>query len=118
MSVLRDPFARVQRIHDRSEPVDLIDDDSWSTPKPKFVTDEQVEQFIADLVTANGYHDGVQFNPMYGSLYLAVARQWIRNKEAVGEIVGPVFWAWAKAAAHNVEFGKPIALPSLALQAG
>lgn len=111
-------LAAAQRAYDRMEPVDRIDDDDWIAPKPQFVTDEQIEQFIVDVAAAGGYDDGLRFNPLTGSLYLAVARQWVRNKEAVGEIIGPVFWSWAKSATYNVEFGKPIALPSLVVQAG
>jgi hypothetical protein len=32
------------------------------------------------------------------ALHMAVAQQWVRNKEAVGQIIGPTFWQWAKAA--------------------
>lgn len=70
------------------------------------VTESQIEKFIVDLVTAPNrdifLENTVGALPRAASnelaIHVAIARQWVKNKEAVGDIVGPAFWTWAKQA--------------------
>lgn len=80
--------------------------------RPRFstvsVTDSEVEQFIADLDAATNkdifLENTIGALPHSASnefsLHIAVAHQWVRNKEAVGELIGPTFWHWAKNATY------------------
>jgi hypothetical protein len=114
-------LAEAQRIHDSRLPSDketyFRDDELRSEvedllrePRPRAryitVTDDQIEQFIAALVAAPDkdifLENTIGALPRAASnelaLHMAVAQQWVRNKEAVGQIIGPTFWQWAKAA--------------------
>lgn len=65
---------------------------------------QEVEKFIADMVAAPDpdlfLENTIGAFPRVTShelgMHMAIARQWVANKEAVGEIIGPVFWAWAR----------------------
>lgn len=103
---VRIPDAAFAKL-DRSEPADNSLED-WTPLARRTVTDSDVEQFIIDLAANNGYPDALGMYCQAGDLYSAVARQWVQNKEAVGTIIGPAFWQWAKSAANVAEFGKPI----------
>jgi hypothetical protein len=81
-------------------------DADWSPVFREDVTDADVEQFIAALGVSGAYEDELGAPKTAPSLFKAVARQWILDKEAVGEIIGPVFWNWARAAARLAKFGK------------
>lgn len=108
-------LATEQRKHDRQEPGDcaiyfradeLEFDKEIHTPRftSTQATEEQTERFIAELVASPDRDFFLEKNagtfPRSASnefeLHLSVAEQWIKNKEAVGELVGPVFFRWAK----------------------
>lgn len=113
MNTLRDPFPRAQRSYDRMEPREVIAEDWPTSALRKVVTDTQVEQFIETLATEGVMYDELGFPKNAGSIYIAVAQQWVRDKEKVGELIGPTFWQWAKSAAQLAEYGKPDVMPSL-----
>jgi hypothetical protein len=67
------------------------------------VTDADIENFIALLVASKNIdaflEDEVGMTPNANrdyALYIAVARQWVKDINQVGNIIGPVFWQWAK----------------------
>lgn len=112
-------LAAAQRKYDREEPQDTAsffrkDEIEFDKEihRPRFstvsVTDSEVEQFIADLDAASNkdifLENTIGALPHSASnefsLHIAVAHQWVRNKEAVGETIGPVFWQWAKNATY------------------
>lgn len=121
-TLTENPAATAQRRHDRALPRDAAsyfrDDelkfevqDMLKEPVARNgsrynITDIQVEKFIVDLVAAPNrdifLENYVGALPRASSeefqLHVAVARQWVKNPEAVGEIVGPAFFAWAKKA--------------------
>lgn len=87
-----------------TDAADQLED--WPVTTPTLVTDEEIERFIADLDASGMYDDELGCPKTAPSLFKAVARQWVLDKEAVGEIIGPSFWAWARAAARLAKFGK------------
>ena len=95
-----------QRNYDRELPVEVASE-LWEAFAQRVVTDDQVEQFIANLADSGSYEDDLGMYRTAGDLYTAVARQWVHDKEAVGSTIGPAFWQWAKSTAHIAEFGKP-----------
>lgn len=90
---------RAERNYDRMEAVEIITDD-WTPIVRKEITDSQIETFIAEVASSGYAEDNLgAFKPV-GGIYHAIARQWVKDKSAVGEIVGPAFWEWAKACAY------------------
>jgi hypothetical protein len=100
-------LAREQRKYDRPV-LDCVHVSGVEFDKelhlPRFtaasLTDTDVEQFIAELVAAPNMT--IFFENRLGLmacdywLEIAVARQWVADKEAVGSTIGPVFWRWAR----------------------
>lgn len=105
-------LALAQRQYDRMEPVAVVAEE-WTPLARRTVTDSDVEQFIAVIAEEGTYPDCLGMHRNAGSVYAAIAHQWVKDKEAVGQIIGPAFWQWAKSAAHVAEFGKPIQLAEL-----
>ncbi|MGB7194064.1 MAG: hypothetical protein WBD81_11455 [Collimonas pratensis] len=64
------------------------------------MSDSDVENFIVQLVTATNrevfLENSIGAIARDHALHIAVARQWVADKEAIGSIIGPAFWAWAK----------------------
>lgn len=113
-------FNQAQRQYDRELPTDsaayfradelAAHKETYREPQQRArviaPTNEQVEQFIADLVAAAdkdiflenkvGTHARAASNEL--ALHMAVADQWVHDKEAVGSTIGRVFWVWAKQA--------------------
>jgi hypothetical protein len=111
-------LEQAQRIHDARLPQetaeyfrkDELEDarDMYREPVrrgfPPAVSDEQIEQFIVELVASPNkdlfLENRCGFLPRSASneceLHIAVARQWVKDKAAVGETIGPVFWRWAR----------------------
>lgn len=108
-------LAEAQRKHDRRTPEDMtpflradeieFDKEQHTSRFPTtYAADQQVERFIAELVAAPNkdlfLENNVGAFPRSATnefaLQIAVARQWVENPEAVGALVGPVFWQWAK----------------------
>lgn len=106
-------LAQAERDFDRRLPAEgyLVDTSEYDAerdyrPRVAFITDADVEKFIADLVAAPdknlfleetvGTLPGADFN-----LHIAVAKQWVKDVKAhgcanVGDLIGPAFWKWAK----------------------
>lgn len=108
-------LATEQSKYDRQEPGDAaiffrkdeieFDKETHTSRFPTtYAADQQVERFIAELVAAPNkdlfLENNVGAFPRSATnefaLQIAVARQWVENPEAVGALVGPVFWQWAK----------------------
>jgi hypothetical protein len=92
-------FARAERNFDRQEPQDIAVED-WSPVPTRVLTDEAIERFIRDVAESGCYEDEFGNPRVAGSLYHAVARQWVMDSEAMGTTISNVFWQWAKAAAY------------------
>lgn len=107
--------AKAEHLYDRRTPEDMgaflrpdeieFNKEQHTSRFPTtYAADQQVERFIAELVAAPNKDLFLEKNagtfPRSASnefeLHLSVAEQWIKNKEAVGELVGPVFFRWAK----------------------
>lgn len=108
-------LATEQRKYDRQEPGDTaiffrkdeieFNKELHTSRFPTtYAADQQVERFIAELVAAPNkdlfLENNVGAFPRSATnefaLQIAVARQWVESPEAVGALVGPVFWQWAK----------------------
>lgn len=105
------PSAAFRDAHDaHAQLCDAADatemDLDWTPVLPQQVTDDEVEQFIADLAASGMYDDELGCPKSAPSVHRAVARQWVEDKDFVGEIIGPEFWRWAKAAAQLALRGK------------
>lgn len=89
----------IDKPEDRSE-------EEWPVKQPYFITDENVERFIADVASSGYVEDAIGMFNRVDSLRHAVAVQWVMNKEMIGSIIGRAFWQWAKSAATACEYGK------------
>jgi hypothetical protein len=92
-------FARAERNFDRQEPQDIAVED-WSPVPTREVTSEAIENFIRDIAENGSYYDQFGMPRLAGGLYVAVASEWVRDRESLGETISNSFWQWAKAAAY------------------
>ncbi len=102
-----DGLAKAQRHYDRPI-LDIVHVSEVDFDKeihlPRFtassVTDTDIERFIADLVAAPNkdifLENALGLSARDCALHIAVARQWVADKEAVGSTIGRVFWTWAR----------------------
>lgn len=86
------------------EPDPVVAED-WEPIVRDPFTEAQVEAWIADFAES-GYIEQECGNKqnLNGKPLHAIARQWIADKDKVGEIIGPSFFKWAKACAYIARF--------------
>lgn len=87
-------IASAQRIYDSEAPKGQEWEEWISTVSRPAVTDDQVDQFIAEFGERGFYLDELG-NRKTEELYCAVAKQYSRS--SAGSEVGPVLFKWAKA---------------------
>jgi hypothetical protein len=76
---------------------------TWTPMVRPAVTDDQVEAWIVGFGLTSEVEDEFGgWKDLSGTVYAAIAHQWVADKDAVGDIIGPVFWRWARANAAAV----------------
>lgn len=88
----------------RRDELEFNKDEHRSRFNTAYVTDQQIEQFIVDLDAAHDkdlfLENTIGALPRSASndypLHIAMAHLWVIKRDAVDEIVGRVFWQWAK----------------------
>lgn len=101
-AAFRDAHEAHGQLCDAATEMDL----DWPSSTPQLVTDTEIEQFISDLAASGMYDDELGCPKSAPSVHRAVARQWVQDKDFVGEIIGPEFWRWAKACTSLAKYGK------------
>lgn len=107
MGAITIPAAVFDKAHDEhAHFTDLLDEQDWEPSTPYLVTDEEVEQHIADVAAFGVYEDELGATKHASPLCHAVARQWVQDKDLVGEIIGNAFWREMRAACRLAKHGK------------
>jgi hypothetical protein len=100
------PAPVFARSHEADALIDAADAEDWTPMPTKRISDEEVEQWIARFAETGDVSDELgYYKSHYGTLMHALAKQWVLDKEAVGDLVGPHFWKWAYANARTERFG-------------
>jgi hypothetical protein len=77
--------------------------EDWKPMVRQSVTTEQVQAWICAFAATGDIEDELgRWTNHTGSVNHAVAREWIADRDAVGMIVAPAFWTWAKSQANLV----------------
>ena len=109
-------LTQAQRDYDSRIPCEAVivdvteyDAERQYSNRPPVVTDADVENFILLLVASKNVaaflEDEVGMLPNAHrecAMQIAVARQWVKDINQVGDIIGPVFWQWAKGCALDI----------------
>jgi hypothetical protein len=90
----------------------------WEPMSCDAVTDSEIEYWIEAFADSGDLEDELGgWSSHDGTPLHAIARQWVVDRDAVGMIIGPSFWQWAKACASLTQTGscncrQPVPVPS------
>lgn len=97
-------LAQAERLYDSRLPEAILvaveDDNIFNVPTVRVISESDVEKLIAELAHTGEIPDIFGQFTSASDINHAIAKQWIADKEAVGSIIGPVFWRWAKACTY------------------
>lgn len=106
MGAVTIPAPIFDKARDAGHLADLADEQDCEPSVPQLVSDAEIERFIADVAAFGVYEDELGATKHASPLCLAVARQWVQDKDLVGELIGPAFWREMKAAVSLAKYGK------------